>query len=215
MNTNKKTKKPKSANAQRPILDASGMLRRLGLPIPRLPFLIGSATDLKSNQSVYPYINLDLPIVLNKVSIVAGACAGVVNLDISQINSFATRFGVTFREYAITGARLEVRVTNVANPAGLVICFLNEKQAGAPIVGEAQDSPHLEALVSSTESPSRHMIDWLAKDTLDLQWTVITSTVTPCYLKLWAAAASTGTLAGTTADILITGALHFSFRGFA
>jgi len=212
---NRKSKNQKSQPKQRPVVDASGILQRLGIPVPRLPFLIGSATNLGVRDSVYPNVSFSIPILLNKVSLVAGACAGVVNLDLTQVNAFATRFGALFREYAITGARLEIRIANVVNSAGVVIVFINEKQAGAPIAAEAQDSPHLEALVSSTESPSRHMVSWVPQDLLDLEWTVITTTFTPAYLKVWASVATTGTLAGTTADVLITGALQFGFRGWA
>jgi hypothetical protein len=208
-------KRGKKNSTGRQVLDVSGFLTRLGVPVPRLPFLIGSANNLPFKQSVYPTISVSVALGLSKVSIVAGALATAINIDETLIPSFNTRFASTFRECAILGARIELRMTNVANPTGLVIVFLNEKTSASPVASEAQDAPHLDMLVSSTESPTRHLLDWKARDLLDLEWSAIASVATPVTLKLFASVATTLTAAGTTADILISGAMQIGFRGWA
>jgi hypothetical protein len=207
----KKSQKP----GGRRIVDVSGMLQSFGVPVPRLPFLIGSATDLPAGKSVYPSWSVSIPLGLSKISLVAGACATAINIDETLVPSFTTRFTSTFREAAIVGARLEIRVTNVVNPAGLAFVFLNEKTSASPVASEAQDAPHLDVLISNNESPSRHMLEWKAKDLLDLQWSAIASVATPVTLKVFAAVATTLTTATTTADILVSGAIQFAFRGWA
>jgi hypothetical protein len=208
-------KKGKKKSAGRPVVDISGMLQRLGIPVPRLPFLIGSATSLPANKAVYPTWSVSIPLGLTKVSLVAGACATAVNIDETLVPSFNTRFASTFREACILGARLEIRVTNVVNPAGLAFVFLNEKTFASPVSSEAQDAPHIDVLISANESPSRHMIDWLARDLLDIGWSPIATVATPVAVKVFASVATTLTTATTTADVLISGAIQMCFRGWA
>jgi len=211
MQRSKKNKK----SAQRPVVDVSGMLQRLGIPVPRLPFLIGSATSLGAQRSVYPTWSVSIPLGLSKVSLVAGACATAINIDETLVPSFTTRFASTFREACILGAKLEIRVTNVVNPAGIAFVFLNEKTFASPVSTEAQDAPHIDVLIAPTESPSRHMLDWLARDLLDIGWSPIASVATPVAVKVFAAVATTLTTATTTADVLISGAIQMGFRGWA
>jgi hypothetical protein len=213
---NKRHNKQKKQNKNnREVVDVSGMLQKLGIPIPRLPFLIGSDTRLPSRLSVYPTWDVSLPLGLSKVSLVAGACATAINIDETLIPSFNTRFASTFRECAIVGARIELRLANVVNGTGLIFAFLNEKQSASPVSSEAQDAPHLDMLVSATESPSKYNLDWKARDLLDIGWSPIASVATPVTLKLYASVATTLTGSTTTADILISGAMQIAFRGWA
>jgi len=187
----------------------------MGIPVPRLPFLVGSALDLPAKQSIYPTVSWSIPIGLQKVSLVAGAAASAINIDETIVPSFNTRFASTFREASICGARLEVRVTNVVNPAGVAFVFLNEKTLASPVSSEAQDTPHLDILISQTESPSRHLIDWKSQDLLDMEWSPIASVGTPVAIKVFASVATTLTTVTTTCDIIISGAIQIAFRGFA
>lgn len=207
-------KQQKSGN--RPVVDVSGMLARIGLPVPRLPFLIGSSRNLSANLTVYPrMVKLDFPIIPQFISVAAGAASSVISININLVEQ-VTALQALFGEYALVGAIFEVRVTAVTTPQGIYIMYIDEKGAGAPTAAIALDSPHIDGLLTNTENPSLHKISWKAADFLDLDWTVMSSSSdTPIYLKTWASTAATGTAAGTAAQIMVTGALAFCFRGYS
>jgi hypothetical protein len=211
---NKRGKKKKSSGG-RPTIEVSGMLSRMGLPIPRLPFLIGSATNLGAGKSVYPRSDYSIPIIPQILGIVAGGLTTNLSVQASSalIQNWAA-FVALFGEFCLVGFTFELRMNNVVNPAGLVVVYVDEKSAAAPTAAVAFIAPHLEIVVSNTESPSRHMISWRAKDLADLNWVSTSSVEQPVWLKLFAASAFTGTLATTTGSVMLTGALQVCFRGF-
>jgi hypothetical protein len=211
----KRNKQQKQQRQSRPTVDVSGMLQKMGIPIPKLPFLIGSDKSLSPKTAVYPTLSVSIPLGLSKVSLVAGAAATAINIDETLIPSFNTRFASTFRECAIVGAKIELRMANVVNPTGFVFAFFNEKTSSSPVASEAQDAPHLDMVVSATESPSRYQLPWMARDLLDIGWSPIASVATPVTLKIYASVATTLTSATTTADVLISGAIQVAFRGWA
>jgi hypothetical protein len=180
-----------------------------------LPFLIGAAGDLGAGKSVYPRVDLSIPIVPLFAGIVAGALSTVLSVQATGtlIQNWAS-FSALFGEFCLVGFTFELRLNNVATPAGLVMVYLDEKSSAAPTIAAAAAAPHLDILVSNTESPSKHLISWKARDLLDLQWTSTGTTEQPVWLKLFAATASTGTAAGTTGTVQITGALQLCFRGY-
>ncbi len=183
------------------------------LPQPRLPSWVGSNDRLNARESAYPdMVKLDCPITIQKQSIVAGALGANFNVSSSLINNFATRFGALFNEYAIVGARLELRVTNVVNPAGLYIVSLDEISSSVPTT-TILDQPHIEKLITAAEDPSAAIIEWKAHDFFDETWTAVGSNPVPFTLKFYASS-STGTTVTTTADILVSGALAMCFRGY-
>lgn len=216
MKKNNKQQKRKPSSG-RPTLDVSGFLQRMGLPIPRLPVLIGSATSLSSRNAVYPrLVKFDIPIDPVFVTLAAGNLASVINIQITTLCSNWASFQNLFSEYSVVGARFELRVNEVTNPQGLFLAYIDEKNSAAPTAAIALSSPHLEGLISQTESPSRHMISWKAADVLDIDWTPTSSGAdVPAYLKLFSNTASTGTSATTVGQIAVTGALALCFRGFA
>ncbi len=158
-------------------------------------------------------VKLDAPVALANYNITAGATASVRAVDLSWIPSFSSRFGALFDEYAVVGADLEVSLSNVANAQGVLMALLDEKTSAAPTAGVTNAS-RVDIRVDNYAQPTRHKIQWIAKDYLDLQWTDIGTTVTPVYLKLWADPTTTGTSASTTAIISITGTIAFCFRGY-
>jgi len=192
-----------------------------GLPVGRVPRLIGSATNLRANNTVYPrMVKWDVPITPTFYTMTAG------NLAVSLPIQFSTLAGSTFQgqalalfsEYCLVGFRFELRINATANPSGLIIVTVDEKVATAP-TDSVFATPHLELICTNTESPSRHMISWRAKDYLDLDWTSTSSGAdVPCWLKLFgstaAAPAGTGTTGTTTCQVCITGSLAMCFRGF-
>lgn len=186
------------------------------LPRPRIPTLIGSATNLGSRASVYPaMVKLDVPILPAGPNLVAGAVASFTALDRSNIPGFGSRFQNTFNEYCIVGAKLELRVNNMVNPAGFIYAFLDEKTFAVPTLAEAQQAPHLEIMATNTESPSRHTIEWKARDYADLTWLDVSVTTTTVCVKFFASVAGTLTTAATTGQIIVTGSLAVCFRGYA
>jgi len=211
----KKGGRSNNASSNRPTIDVSGMLAGLGLPVPRLPFLIGSSNNLGASRSVYPRVDLSIPIIPSFAAIVAGGLTTVLSISASAalIENWAA-FSALFGEFCLVGFTLEFRMNNVVTPAGLILIYVDEKSAAAPTFVNAASAPHLDILVSQTESPSKHLVSWKARDLADLQWTSTAATELPVWVKLFAAVASTGTAAGTTGTVQITGAVQVSFRGY-
>jgi hypothetical protein len=210
------SKRPKqSGGNQRQVLDVSGFMNRMGLPVPRLPFLIGSATNLPDQLSVYPSnVKLDFPITPQFFNITSGALSTYLAIS-TNLCTLAADFIALFNEYSVVGAKFEMRINNAINQAGLILVYIDEKSLSAPVAAEAVARPHLELVVSNTESPSRHTIEWKARDYLDLQWTATNVATTPAYLKLFASTAATGTSGTTAAQVCVTGAISMCFRGYA
>jgi hypothetical protein len=156
---------------------------------------------------------LDVPVVFTRTAVAAGATTSVYNLDLSKVDTFSTRFGALFDEYCITGAKLEVRLNNLVVPQGFVCAYIDEKSSSAATLSAAQSSSRLDMVVG-VESPSRYDISWVPRDYTDLSYSDIGTTTTPAYLKFFCSNAGTGTNAATTFDIMITGTLAFTFRGY-
>lgn len=187
----------------------------LEMPRPRLPSWIGTP-NLSAGLSVYPRVNLDVPINVNEFSIAAGAAASVVNIDSSLVPNFATRFGATFKEFAIVGARFELRQTASTNAAGFLLCFIDEDSNAAP-TSTSVNYAHAEVPIVGTSvdsAGSLHRVEWVARSYADLTWDAIGTSGVVGYLKGFAATATTGTVGTTTASILVSGALAICFRGY-
>lgn len=190
---------------------------RLDFPIPRLPRWLGTP-NLRANNSVYPRVDLDVPIAVDGVAIVSGALAQVISVDTTLINSWATRFQSLFQEFAIVGARFEIRITTVTSGQGMILAYIDENSATAPTSTQALARPHAEIPVTSTtidSAGSMHVVEWRAHSYADLTWDPVSATGIVAYLKLFASVAFTGTSASTAAQITVTGAYAVSFRGYA
>lgn len=214
-NSKGKGKSPKGSKGR-----DDGMLRLssgrflLEMPRPRLPAWIGTP-NLRQGLAIYPRVNLDVPIQMSTMGVVAGGLAQVANIDTSQIPNFATRFGATFKEFAIVGARFEVRLCTSAVPQGLILCYVDEDSNAAP-TATAQNYAHAEIPIvgSSTDTTgSLHRIEWVARSYADLTWDAIGTSGVVGYLKMFAAAV-TGTAATTTATLVLSGAFAICFRGY-
>jgi len=182
-------------------------------PQPRLPRILGSDRDLPSTNSVYPHIRLDVPMHQKIVNIVAGACAGVVPLDLTSINNWS-RFQNLFREYAIVGARLEVRLNNVSTTAGIVTAFIDEQTSTPPTNQDALNRPRLDMLCGPLFVPRAYRLSWMPRDILDLDYTNVATTFTPAWLKVFTNVADLNTNAATTGQVIVTGTLALEFRGY-
>lgn len=186
---------------------------RAEFPQPRLPRLLGSDRSLSQANSVYPTVQLDVPLAPQVVSLVAGAVAASIPLDTTILSLFS-KLGAAFREYAIVGARLELRMNNIATTAGLVIAFIDEDSSGAPSASDAKDRPKLDLLCAPTFVPGGYHISWTPRDLLDLDYVSTGTNFTPAWLKIFASVADTFTTSSTTGQVLVTGALALTFRGY-
>jgi hypothetical protein len=186
----------------------------LSVPIARLPFTLGSDRRLTSATSVYPTVLLDVPLIVTRYAVAAGATTTVYSVDISKISNFSTRFGALFDEYCIVGARFEVRMNNVVNPQGFLVAYLDEKSNSAPTASSSLAAARIDMMVSTNEAPSRYNIDWKPRDYLDLSYADIGLTNTPVWIKFFSSVVDTGTSATTTFDVMLTGTLAFTFRGY-
>lgn len=176
--------------------------------------MLGSDRDLTVGNAVYPYVLLDVPIGPQAAAIAAGALAASVALDTALIPGWATRFASLFREYAIVGASIEVRLNNVATTSGLVAAFLDEQSSAAPVAADMQDRPKLDMTCGPLFVPRAYRIKWKPRDLLDLDFVATGTNFTPVWLKLFASVANTYTNAATTGQVLVTGTLAFVFRGY-
>jgi hypothetical protein len=163
---------------------------------------------------VYPRVKLDAPFKLSISSIAAGVLAASIPLDITQVLDWATRFQTLFREYAIVGARMEIRVQNVSPAAGIVAAYIDEQAAAAPTATEAIHRPKLDMVAGPLTVPKSYHIDWTPRDILDLDFVSTATTFTPAWLKLYTDVGNFGANVAMTGQVIITGSLAFEFRGY-
>jgi hypothetical protein len=188
---------------------------RAEFPQPRIPRLLGAAATLGNSISVYPNgVQLDVPITQQNLAIVAGALAAVVPLDLSIVNAFAARFGAVFKEYAIVGAKLELRPNNMAVTAGVTGAYIDENSNAAPTAGTTMNVPRLDMLNAPLFEVKPRLITWTPRDFIDLDYVPIATTFTPAWLKVFTDVANFGSTVTTTGQWVITGSLAFSFRGY-
>lgn len=213
-NKSKNGKKSNNKTSSRPVVDVSGTLQRFGIPIPRLPILIGSAVNLRQTGNMYPRIELDIPITPQFFGIVAGGLTSVMALDVTVLCQNWASLAGAFAEYCLLGAVLELRMNNLTSPSGLCIAYVDERSNAAPTIVAASSQDHLELLVSATESPSRHLISWKPSQLFELDMTQTSGAAINSWLKLFCATASTGTAAGTAGQVSVTGAVRVRFQGW-
>ncbi len=187
---------------------------RMEMPMPRLPRWLGTPS-LSANNVIYPRVNLDMPTTLQVLGLAAGSLASSTNIDSSLIPNFATRFGATFKEFAIVGCRFELRLTSTSTPQGFILGYIDEFSNAAP-TSTSLNYAHVEVPLVGTSVDSTgsiHKIEWVARSYADLTWDAIGTSGVVAYLKLFASSA-TGTNASTTATLLVSGAVSICFRGY-
>jgi hypothetical protein len=188
---------------------------RAEFPRPRIPRLLGAAQNLGNAISVYPNgLELDVPILQQFLTIVAGALAGVIPIDTTIINAFGARFGAVFKEYAIVGAKLELRPNNMAVTSGMTGAYLDENSNAAPTAGTTANVPRLDLLNAPLFDVKPYLLTWTPRDLLDLDYVPVATNFTPVWLKLFTDQANFGSQATTTGQWVVTGSLAFQFRGY-
>lgn len=213
MQKQKKNKKNSGAQAWGSVRLGEGF--QLTFAKPRIPRLLGAAQVLPAGLSVYPVVNLDVPIQPISFSIVAGAVAGVQGIDPGTIvPSFSTKFAA-FREWVLCGLRFEIRLNNVVNTQGVVVAYVDEKTSAAPTAAEALGHPRLDMQVAPLFERKPYIIDWIPRDLNDEAYTQVGTAFSPVYLKVFTNNANFVTGATTTGQVIVTGSLALQFRGYA
>lgn len=189
----------------------------LNFPIPRLPRLLGAGNSLASSNTVYPRVDLDLPIFIQNVGVTSGACASVIAIDPNVlVPSWSSRVQNLFREYCVVGARFEFSLTSTTNAQGCLISFMDETLATVPNAGSVY-TPHLE--IPLPTYPDANIVQILSYKPsgsyTDLAWAPCSSTAVKQWLKLYASPAYTATGATTGAIVMVRGTLALAFRGYA
>lgn len=184
-----------------------------GIPIARLPKRVERQYGkLNWKQSVAPQIfNIDLPINVTTFNVAAGAGTASVGLSDGAIPAFATRFGSTFYEYCVVGARLEVVLNQTTNQAGVVAVYVDEKSAIAN-TAKAKSGPHLSIPITQQSVGRVSTIEWKAQDYDDLLWNAIGTSFNAAYVNL-ITDSTFGTSGTTTCTGTISGSLALCFRG--
>jgi hypothetical protein len=184
-------------------------------PKPSLPRLLGT-NNMQAGNAVYPRVYLDLPIVAQSVAISSGAVAAVINVAQAIISNFSS-FADCFAQFTILGARFEVRVTVVASGQGLVFLAMSDESVGAALGAPVANLPHIEVPIppTLTNQPAVQRIDWICREPNDLQFYSTGSSEASTSIQAYAATATTGTGASTSATLYITGTVRVCFQGFS
>jgi hypothetical protein len=130
-------------------------------------------------------------------------------IDISVIQSFATRFESTFVEYRIVSAVFETRGFSSLN-SGLLNQWFDEKVGAAPTQAEATEKA-LQAFPLS-DQVNTHLQKWNPTDLLDLQFTPISTTNTVAWFKSYTDNAVFGAPITSTSVGIVVPRFLFQFR---
>lgn len=181
------------------------------------PKLVQGGRNLDGNLSESPQlVTLDLPMNPFQASVVAGNMTFTNSIDGNDIANFSTRFGATFLEYRIIGARINIRApTVVTSPSGTSVFFIDEKIFSAPTTIQAVSRPCLEMANNIDTSGNVHQIKWKAEELEDMAFTP-TSTPTafiPFAIKGYTDTSAFASLAGTACSFWFRGSVRIQFRG--
>lgn len=145
-------------------------------------------------------------------TVTSGLIANAFNVTANSIGNFATRFGATFDEYRIIGVKMQARCFSSTNP-GLMVAWFDEKDGAAPTLAEAQQK--MVTAFSASDVRGKHQIKWHARDPVDLEYTVISTIVTPIPVtyKIYTNTANFGSSAVATPYIELVPQLRVQFRG--
>lgn len=163
----------------------------------------------------YPrQVTWDVWLPLNPIklttTVTSGLIANAIPIVSTAIASFATRFGSTFVEYRMVQAKMEVRMFSSNNP-GVLQFWFDEKSASNPTLVEAAERYVMS--INASDITSKKFLTWTARDPLDLEYTAITSSVTPVTFKTYTNNANFGSSIVATDYCEVEGAVRFQFRG--
>jgi hypothetical protein len=184
-------------------------------PKPSLPRLLGT-NNLAAGSAIYPRVYLDLPITPQSIAVSSGAVSTYIAIGASIIANWSDWENV-FAEFTILGARFEARVAVCASGQGMLCLGISDESIGAALGSGTLNLPHIELPIPPTlvNQPQVQRIDWICRTPNDLQFYPVASTEASTSIQAYAATATTGTGASTSATIWITGTVRVCFQGFA
>jgi len=202
-------KKSKSQKQSKSMNRAAGNARG------SLPTANAAVTTLTVKASVSPIHTFDLPFSPVQIGVSAGSLASSVPLTSSSIPNFTTRFQNLFQEYRLIGIRMVIKqiTTPLNTSAGVSAFFVDEKNNSTPTASQALDRPRVEIPNILDTSGKRYGINWTAHDLTDLDWSQISATPTPLYLKSYSDTPNFMSSATTNTVFSLSGTMRFQFRG--
>jgi hypothetical protein len=180
------------------------------------PRMVQGMKNLDGNLSEAPQlVTLDLPLNPFQSSIVAGNMTFTNSIDANDIANFTSRYGGTFLEFRIIGARFNIRPpTVVTSPSGTSVFFIDEKLFTAPTTSQSLSRPCVEIPNVVDTSGSIYTIKWKAQELEDMAFTP-TSTPTafiPFAIKAYTDTSAFASLAATACTFYFRGAVRIQFR---
>jgi len=185
-------------------------------PRPSLPRLLGT-NNLKATSAVYPnMVYFDIPIVAQTVSVSSGAVSAYIAVTGPSFIANWSSFQDVFGQYVIVGAKFEVRVTVCSSGQGTVFVGMSDEATGSAVGSNLVFLPHIEIPIPPTlvNVPEVQRIDWICREPNDLQFYNMSSSQASTSLQFYAATATTGTGASTSATLFVTGTVRVCVRGY-
>lgn len=180
-----------------------------------LPVANAAVTTLTVAASVSPIHTFDLPFTPIQIAVASGSLASSVPLTSTSVPNFSTRFQNLFQEYRLIGIRMVIKqiTTPINTSAGVSAFFVDEKNNSTPTASQALDRPRVEIPNILDTSARKYGINWTAHDLTDLDWSQISATPTPLYLKSYSDTANFMSTATTNTTFALSGTMRFQFRG--
>ncbi len=166
-------------------------------------------------QLSYPgQVSWDVWIPFNPIklttTVTTGLIANALPIVPTAVASFASRFQSTFVEYRMVQVRVRVKMFSSTNP-GVMQFWFDEKSNATPTLVEAAERYILS--VSASDTKGSHQLLWTARDPLDLEYTAISTSVTPVTFKSYTSNANFGSSIVATDYCEVEGHIRFQFRG--
>jgi hypothetical protein len=151
-----------------------------------------------------------LPPVTLSTTVTTGAIAESYQLVLTNVTNWATRFQTLWEECRIISAIAEMSTFSTSNP-GLIVCYWQEKNLGAPTATSAEERTQKQFSASSNR---KQVMKWSATDFLDLQYQPTNGPNTPVSLAIYTDNANYGSSATATPYLTVTLVCRVQFRGY-
>lgn len=149
---------------------------------------------------------------VRSTTVTTGVIAFNFGVSAAEITGFASRFGNTFDEYRIVGARVLIRPCSAST--GVSSMWFDEKSPSAPTANESNERFGDRLCNSNAMSKSFTQMRWSARDLLDLEFTDTgTTSVTPVTFKVYTDAANWGAPITVTPLWVLEMFITFEFKG--
>ncbi len=127
------------------------------------------------------------------------------------VDDWVARFQSTFDEYRVV--RAVIRIRPVSSSSGVTKFWFDEKTTSAPTQTQSYERYTMTVVNNNANSRGVIVMTWVPHDLLDLQFTAITTAVTPVTFKVYTDNAAYGSPITATPLWLIEPMLTVEFRG--